>query len=45
GLFARLMYIGLHLMHHAALLGLLRTGSLALGRLLLKRGAPRVKLH
>lgn len=45
GLFARLMYIGLHLMHHAALLGILRTGSLALGRLLLKRGAPRVKLH
>lgn len=45
GLLARLMYMGLHLMHHAALLGLLRTGSLALGRLLLKRGAPRVKLH
>ncbi len=45
GLLARLMYMSLHLMHHAAVLGLLRTTSLALGRLLLKRGAPRVKLH
>ncbi|TAL90799.1 MAG: NAD(P)/FAD-dependent oxidoreductase [Candidimonas sp.] len=45
GLFARLMYMSLHLMHHLAFLGLVRTTSLAVGRLLLKRGAPRVKLH
>lgn len=45
GLLARLMYMSLHLMHHAAVLGGLRTASMALGRLLLKRGAPRVKLH
>jgi len=45
GLLARLMYMSLHLMHHAAVLGPLRTASMALGRLLLKRGAPRVKLH
>ncbi|TCT10067.1 NAD(P)/FAD-dependent oxidoreductase [Paralcaligenes ureilyticus] len=45
GLFARFMYMSLHLMHHLAFLGLVRTTSLAVGRLLLKRGAPRVKLH
>jgi NADH dehydrogenase len=45
GLIARLMYMSLHLMHHMTVLGPLRTGSLALGRLLTKRGAPRVKLH
>ena len=45
GLVARTMYMSLHLMHHAAVLGLLRTASLALGRLLLKRSAPRIKLH
>lgn len=45
GLLARLMYMSLHLMHHMAVLGPLRTGTMALGRLLLKRGAPRVKLH
>jgi NADH dehydrogenase len=45
GLLARLMYMSLHLMHHLAVLGPLRTGALALGRLLAKRGAPRVKLH
>lgn len=45
GLFARLMYMSLHLMHHLAFLGVLRTGMLAVGRLLIKRGAPRVKLH
>ncbi len=42
---ARLMYMSLHLMHHLAVLGPLRTASLALGRLLLTRGTPRVKLH
>lgn len=45
GLFARFMYMSLHLLHHFALLGWLRTGMLAVGRLLIKRGAPRVKLH
>ncbi len=45
GLLARWMYMSLHLMHHLAVLGALRTGMMALGRLLLKRGTPRVKLH
>lgn len=45
GLLARLMYMSLHLMHHMAILGIARTGSVALGRLLLKRSTPRVKLH
>ncbi|PLC51048.1 FAD-dependent oxidoreductase [Pollutimonas subterranea] len=45
GLLARLMYMSLHLMHHLAILGFVRTASLALGRLLMKRGSPRVKLH
>lgn len=45
GLLARLMYMSLHLMHHMAVLGFWRTVSLALGRLLLKRSTPRVKLH
>lgn len=45
GLLARLMYMSLHLRHHMAVLGVLQTGALALGRLLLRRGTPRVKLH
>ena len=45
GLLARLMYMSLHLMHHMAILGIARTGSVALGRLLLKRSTPKVKLH
>lgn len=45
GWLARLMYMSLHLMHHLAVLGPVRTGTLAVGRLLMKRGAPRVKLH
>lgn len=45
GLLARLMYMSLHLMHHMAILGIARTGAVALGRLLLKRSTPRVKLH
>lgn len=45
GLLARLMYMSLHLMHHMAILGVARTGAMALGRLLLKRSTPRVKLH
>ncbi|NYT45989.1 NAD(P)/FAD-dependent oxidoreductase [Pollutimonas thiosulfatoxidans] len=45
GLLARWMYMSLHLMHHFAVLGPVRTATLAIGRLLTKRGAPRVKLH
>jgi NADH dehydrogenase len=45
GLIARLMYMSLHLMHHMAFLGAVRTSMLAIGRLFLRRSAPRVKLH
>lgn len=45
GLVARTMYMSLHLMHHAAVMGVMRTFSIVLGRLLLKRSAPRIKLH
>ena len=38
GQLARMMYASLHLMHHQAVVG-------TLGRLLLRRTAPRVKLH
>jgi NADH dehydrogenase len=45
GTIARWMYAGLHLMHHRTVLGLSRTISLALARLLTRRSQPRVKLH
>ena len=45
GTLARLMYMSLHLMHHRAVLGISRTASLALARLLMRRTRPRVKLH
>jgi NADH dehydrogenase len=45
GLIARMMYMSLHLMHHAAVLGVFRTATLALGRFLTKRSRPLVKLH
>jgi NADH dehydrogenase len=45
GFVARLMYAGLHLMHHQAVLGTIRTGVLALARFLIKRSTPLVKLH
>ncbi|RFP16252.1 MULTISPECIES: NAD(P)/FAD-dependent oxidoreductase [unclassified Duganella] len=45
GLVARLMYVSLHLMHHRAVLGTLRTAVLALARFLIKRSTPLVKLH
>lgn len=45
GLVGRLMYMSLHLLHHQAFLGTSRTMLLALGRLLLRRSEPRVKLH
>ena len=45
GAFARMMYVSLHLMHHQAVLGTLRTGLLAAARFLVKRATPLVKLH
>ncbi len=45
GFFARLMYTSLHLMHHQAIMGTMRTGVLALARFLIKRSTPLVKLH
>ncbi|GGY88749.1 NAD(P)/FAD-dependent oxidoreductase [Pseudoduganella plicata] len=45
GAFARLMYTSLHLMHHKAIMGTMRTGVLALARFLIKRSTPHVKLH
>ena len=45
GFFARMMYVSLHLMHHQAVLGSVRTGVLALARFLVKRATPLVKLH
>ena len=45
GFFARMMYVSLHLMHHAAVLGALKTAVLALARFLIKRSSPLVKLH
>jgi NADH dehydrogenase len=45
GMMARLMYTSLHLMHHQAVLGSVRTGVLALARFLIRRTTPLVKLH
>lgn len=45
GFFARSMYASLHLMHHYAVLGGLKTFLLAMARFLLKRATPLVKLH
>ncbi|WP_426209050.1 NAD(P)/FAD-dependent oxidoreductase [Massilia sp. TWP1-3-3] len=45
GFFARMMYASLHLMHHAAVLGALKTALLALARFLIRRSSPLVKLH
>ena len=45
GTLARLMYMSLHLMHHRAVLGVSRTATMALARLLMRRTHPRVKLH
>ena len=45
GFVARLMYVSLHLMHHQAVLGTIRTGVLAVARFLIKRSTPLVKLH
>jgi NADH dehydrogenase len=45
GVFARAMYVSLHLLHHKAVLGMLRTSVLAVARFLVKRATPLVKLH
>jgi NADH:ubiquinone reductase (H+-translocating) len=45
GFVARIMYLSLHLMHHQAVLGTVRTGVLALARFLIRRTTPLVKLH
>lgn len=45
GFFARMMYASLHLMHHAAVLGAVKTAVLAVARFLIKRSTPLVKLH
>lgn len=45
GLVAKWMYMSLHLMHHRAILGTVKTGVLALARLLQQRVSGRMKLH
>ena len=45
GLFARMMYLSLHLLHHRAVMGTMRTAVLAVARFLVKRATPLVKLH
>jgi len=45
GFMARIMYLSLHLMHHQAILGSVRTGVMALARFLIRRTTPLVKLH
>ena len=45
GSIARMLYVSLHLMHHRAVLGWMRTGSLALARMLIRRNTALVKLH
>jgi NADH dehydrogenase len=45
GLFARMVYVSLHLMHHRAVMGTMRTAVLAMARFLVKRARPLVKLH
>ena len=45
GFMARMMYLSLHMLHHNAVLGPMRTGLMALGRFLIRRTTPLVKLH
>jgi NADH dehydrogenase len=42
---ARLMYVSLHLLHHHAVLGWMRTFGLAMARSLIRRNTALVKLH
>jgi NADH dehydrogenase len=45
GFLARMLYASLHLLHHRAVLGWMRTGGLALARTLIRRNTALVKLH
>jgi NADH dehydrogenase len=45
GFMARVMYMSLHLMHHKAIMGSVRTGVMAIARFLIRRTTPLVKLH
>jgi NADH dehydrogenase len=45
GFMARIMYLSLHLMHHKAIMGSVRTGVMAVARFLIRRTTPLVKLH
>ena len=45
GFFARMLYMSLHLMHHKAVMGWLRTAGLAIARTLIRRTTALVKLH
>jgi NADH dehydrogenase len=45
GLIAKYMYISLHLDHHRAILGTVKTVVLAMARLLQERVSGRLKLH
>lgn len=45
GLLARMLYMSLHLMHHKAVMGWLRTAGLAIARTLIRRTTALVKLH
>jgi NADH dehydrogenase len=45
GFMARVMYMSLHLMHHKAIMGPVRTGVMAIARFLIRRTTPLVKLH
>jgi NADH dehydrogenase len=45
GFLARIMYLSLHMMHHQAILGSMRTGVMAVARFLIRRTTPLVKLH
>ena len=42
---SRMVYVSLHLMHHRAVMGSMRTAVLAMARFLVKRARPQVKLH
>lgn len=45
GSLARLLYVSLHMMHHRAVMGWMRTASLSVGRTLIRRNTARIKLH
>lgn len=42
---ARMLYLSLHLLHHGAVLGWMRTCGLAIARVLVRRNTALVKLH